>query len=530
MVHLSSFFSYLLACSLSLAFLGGCQKSSSPKRIKNDLALCITSDPQHLNVAKASDSVSAFILRMIYEGLTRLDHEGNPQPALAQRWEISEGGTCYRFYLRKAHWSNGDPIRAQDFVKAWQYLLDPKTGSANAYLLFPIQHSRLIKFEQLSPFALGARALDDQTLEVRLEQPTPYFLQLLAFDAFYPSLIPTLGDKALEGPICCGPFELVSWKAKNEIRLKANPKYWDKENVQLSQIRILILADSQTALHMYEKGELDWVGSPLIPLPTEASEVLAEEGLLHVYHGASTYWVHCNFSHPLLQNLKARQALSLAINRKNLSENLGHQQTPAYRLVPPLVSEQYELGLNLEYDPAKAQKLWQEAMKETGYEKSPTLTYIYNSSSLHAKVAQLLQDQWKNNLGIDIHLEGLEWAIFLQRVRSGRFDLARFGWRAQFSDPTTFLEIFDPKDGAYNFSRFDHEGFHQKLFHARLSPKKERLEALTQAEKVLLEELPVLPLFFESYTYLKNPKLKEVIIGPLGRIDFKLAYWENPDS
>lgn len=490
----------------------------------------MTSDPQHFDVAKASDSVSAFFLRMIYEGLTRLDDKGDPVPALAQRWVINEDGTTYRFYLRNARWSNGQPITAHDFVKAWQYLLDPKTGSPNAYLLFPIQHARLIKFEGLSPSALGAHALDDRTLEVKLEQPTPYFLQLLAFDAFYPSLVPTLGDKALVGPISCGPFELVSWKAKDEIRLRANPNYWDKEHVGLSQIRILILADSQTALHMYDLGELDWIGSPLIPLPTEASEALASKGLLHVYHGSSTYWIHCHFSHPLLQNIKARQALSLAIDRQKLSESFGHQQTPANRLVPPLIAKGKPLENQFEFNPSLAQKLWQEALEESGLAEAPPLTYIYNSTGPHAKVAQLLQDQWKSNLGVDIALEGLEWAIFLQKMRSGQFDLARFGWRAQFSDPTTFLEIFDPKEGSYNFSRFDNELFHEALFKARVSQNEQREAYLTEAEKILLQELPVLPLFFESYTYMKNPSLKGVIIGPLGRIDFKLAYWENPRS
>jgi oligopeptide transport system substrate-binding protein len=165
-----------------------------------------------------------------------------------------------------------------------------------------------------------------------------------------------------------------------------------------------------------------------------------------------------------------------------------------------------------------------------GLEKAPELTYIYNASQIHAKVAQLLQSHWKQQLGLTIHLVGLDWAVFLQRARSGDFDLARFGWRAQFSDPVTFLEIFDSKEGSYNLSRFDDERFRFHMRQAKFCTKNDRINHLVEAEKIILEESAVIPLFFESHTYLKNPSLKGVIIGPLGRIDFKLAYWEKPNS
>lgn len=532
MIYPFAFLRFYFWIGIFSCLLCACSSNSPTSKSQNrsELRISIANDPIHLNVAKASDSVSGIILRMIHEGLTRLDENANAMPALAEKWDISDDGRHFRFYLRPAVWSNGRPLLAEDFVKAWQYVLDPATASPNAYLLFPIQHARLIKSGRLGPASLGVKAIGEHILEVTLEQNCPYFLQLLAFDAFFPSLVPSLGEKALVGPICSGPFLLESWKIKNELVLKPNPNYWDKEHVKLSAIRIQVLSDAQTALHMYEGKQLDWMGAPLTPLPAEAIEPLAKAGSLESYRSPFTYWVHCNFKNSLLSNVKARQALSLSIDRKLLAKSLALEHEPASSLIPPFISTYHPQYPSLDFDPIRAKQLWKEALDECGLQQSPSLVYIYNSSSLHGKVAQLLQSQWKQNLGLDVSLEGLEWAIFLQRARAGRFDLARFGWPAQFSDPTTFLDIFEEPDGAYNFSRFDNAAFKNEINSARFSQGQVRLQHLASAEKILLQELPVMPLFFESHTYVKHPDLKGVIIGPLGRVDFKFAYWKNSDS
>lgn len=492
------------------------------------LRLCIAADPIHIDPAFAGDSVSALVLRMIYEGLSRLDDTGTAQPALAESWNVSPDGKRYTFFLRPAYWSNGQKIVAQDFVFAWKRLLDPAVAAPNAYLLFVIHNARLIKQGNLPLHDLGAIALDENTLQVDLEHPASYFLQLTAFDAFYP-VCPNAPPPSnhLDTLVHCGPFSLKNWKLKNEIVLEPNPTYWDRQQVKIKQIKFLVIADSQTCMHMYESGDIDWLGSPLTPLPIEANESLAARGLLQVYSGSSTYWLHCNLRHPLLKNAKARQALSMALDRSTLVQSLGLQHEPAYRLVPPVLSAPDASVLTIKESKARAIELWNQALQEEGVDASAPLEMIYNTSGIHAKVAQVVQSQWLEHLGAHIDLQGLEWAIFLNRVKRGQFDIARFGWRAQFADPSTFLDIFENSQGAYNFSRWEDPLYQHDLQQSRKSGNDQRSAYLRLAESRLDQCLPVIPLFFESYTYVKNPHLKGIIIGPLGRIDFKFAYWEN---
>jgi oligopeptide transport system substrate-binding protein len=504
-------------------------QDNSPSNCPSHLRLSLAVDPLHLDPAYAGDSASALILRMIHEGLTRLDHQGKPQLALAEKWTLSADRKRYQFSLRSAYWSNGEKITAKDFVLSWQRMVSAQTPAPNAYHLFVIKNALAIKSKALPVEELGVYALDETTLQVDLEYPCAHFLQLLAFDAFYPCYLKKPLTTNFANLIHCGPYTLKKWLLKNELILETNPLYWDYKNLNINQIKFIIINDPQTALHLFEKGELDWQGAPLSPLPSEAIEPLLQSHQLETFQGASTYWIHYNLKHPLLKNLKARRALSLALNRKLLAASLGQRYEPAFRILPSALQSQVPLKNYLHESLSLAQSLWKEALKEEDI-KHPFIELIYNQNSFHARVAQSLQSQWRENLGVVVHLKALEWAVFLMHAQKGQFGLARFGWRAQFSDPTTFLDVFEQAEGAYNFSRWSDPLYQKKLALARKNINDKRLEVLGEAEAELLNHLPVMPLFFESYSFIKNPKLKGVIIGPLGRIDFKSAYWEKTTS
>lgn len=497
------------------------------------LRIALATDPLHLDPVKAADGVSGTVLRMIGEGLTRLDDNGKPEPALAASWQISPDGCTYTFHLRKSKWSNGQWVTAEHFVQSWRRMVDPEECAANAYLLFPILHARLISFNDMSPTSLGVEALDYWTLRVTLERPLPFFLQLLAFDAFFPSLRENSKNSTL--PIACGPFVLKSWKPRREMILEKNPFYWDIEHVYLPSMQLQIIPDAQTAFHLFEKGELDWIGAPLIPIPSEASEALAKEGRVEVHLAPTTYWIQCHVKDPLLQHINIRKALSLAIDRSALAAALGLQYAPATGIIPPVLESTYlsQPHPSLLFNPELARQMWDEVLHSLDPKETPeepiVLHYLYNSganNNTHAKVAQLLQDQWRQHLKIQVQLQGLDWGVFLNDMRRGQFEIARFGWTAQFCDPSTFLDIFESY-GAYNYSEFEDSHYMEIMQRAhRTNSSIERENAFKEAHLYLLDQLPVIPLFFSSYTSMGHPKLHGIIVKPLGRIDFKSAYWE----
>lgn len=516
------------------------QRDLSIPTAASTLKVAISIDPTHIDPSKASDGLSGLVLRMISEGLTRLGSKSEPLPALAYHWAVSDDGKEYTFLLRPAYWSDGNIVTAHDFVRGWQKMLRRETAAPNAYFLFPIERAKLIYSGEAEMSSLGVKALDDHTLVVTLEEPLPYFLQTLAFDAFFP-LHPSLESKPGEEPqepinnYSCGPFILSSWKPRNELILVANPRYWDRAHVYMSKIELIVVSQPQTALHLFEKGEVDWMGSLLSFLPQEELEKMQKMGKLETSTASSSYWVQCQLKHPLLQNQKARVALSLAIDRNALAQALGASFKPATHLVPPHLSKVKEIGLyrdqtehpNLKFDPERAKELWKEAC--SSLEQAPQLEYIFNSTGpgdFQSVLAQLLQAQWRQNLQTDVKLQATEWALHIDRVKRANFDLARFGWSAQYSDPCSFLNIFETSEGAYNFSHFNDTRFRHFMQLARQTSSLERYFALQAAENILLEEMPVIPLLFSSHLFLKNPSLKGVVIGSLGRVDFKSAYWQ----
>ncbi|GAA4709559.1 peptide ABC transporter substrate-binding protein [Brevibacillus fulvus] len=502
--------------------------SDSGSTEKKVLRMNFASEPPTADPGLAEDSTSGAVVRATFEGLTRLK-DNKPIESAAEKIDVSEDGLTYTFHLRDAKWSNGDPVTAQDFEFAWKRVLDPKTAANYSYQLYYIKNGEKANKGEVSLDEVGVKALDDKTLEVKLENPTPYFLELTAFYTYFPvnkKVVESNPNWANEASthVGNGPFKLVEWEHKNKLAIEKNENYWDKDNVKLDRVEFSMVNDSNTELQMYENGELDWAGAPLNSLPVDVVPALKEEGKVITQPIAGTYWYKFNTEQPPFNNVKIRKAFAYAINRQAIIDNiLQLNQLPALGAVPQSMSLNPD-GYFKDNDVETAKKLLAEGMQELGISKLPEITLSYNTDSNHEKIAQAIQDQWKKNLGVDVKLANTEWKVYIEDLHQGKFQIGRMGWLGDFNDPINFLELFKDKYGGNNDTRWENAQFKELLNQSALEkdPAK-RKEILAQAEKIFVDEMPVAPIYFYTDSWVKQDYVKGVQVSGLGDIDFKWA-------
>ncbi|MBL4952394.1 peptide ABC transporter substrate-binding protein [Neobacillus sp. OS1-32] len=541
--------SLLLVLSLVLSmFLAACsgkdnstgdknKKGDSGKKTSQVLNINIKTEPFSLHPGLANDSTSGGVIRQTFEGLTRIDKDGKPQPAAAENITTSKDLKTYTFKLRDAKWSNGDPVTAEDFVYAWKWAIDPKNKSQYAYQLYYIKNGEAINTGKAKVDTLGVKAVDDKTLEVTLQNPTPYFLELTAFYTYSPinskiaKANPNWYKDAGDQYTSNGPFKMVEWKHNSKIVLEKNENYWDANTVKLTKINMDMINDNNTELNMFKNGELDWAGMPLGQLPNDLLPQLKKDGSLHTQPIAGTYWYKFNTEKPPLNNVNIRKALSYAINRKAIVENVAQGgQIPAMAAVPPTMIKENEQGYFKDNDVAKAKEYLAKGLKELGLSdasKLPTITLSYNTDEGHQKIAQAVQDMWKKELGINVKLENEEWKVYITKLHTGDYQIGRMGWLGDFNDPINFLELFRDKKGGNNDTNWENPEF-KKLLNAsqtEADPAK-RLQLLKDAEAIFMDEMPVAPVYFYTNTWVQDENLKDVVISGLGDVQFKWAHFE----
>lgn len=517
--------------------IAGCSQSGQPPSVPSQqiLRANISTEPPSLDPTQANDTTSSVVLKMLFEGLTRIDAEGVPQLALAESVEISEDQKTYRFTLREAYWTSGRKILAHDFAYAWRMSLSPAYPSPGSYLLYIIKNAQQAKEGMLPVNSVGIHAVSDAILEVELESPAPYFLELCATHYYYPinyvesKANPDWARDSTADYTSNGPFRLISWKHSNEIRLEKNPFYWDRDNVQLEQIHLSMIDDPSTELHLFEEGALDWAGSPLsVGLPSDSIPALKDSGAFHNAPIAATYFYQLNTQIPPLNNKKIRLALSYALDRASIVHHLTQSgEIPALGMVPTVISYRDE-GYFQDHQASLAKELFLEGLVEEGLslEELPELRLSYNSNESHHRIAQVIQQQWNEVLGLQTHLESAEWKVYLDQLARQDFHIARLSWIAAFQDPINFLEIFKYKEAGLHNTSWENALYIQLLEQAEESTSmEERKQLLIEAETLLMEEMPVAPLFFLTATYLKNPQLKGVVLSNIGSLDFKWAYF-----
>ncbi|WJQ80420.1 peptide ABC transporter substrate-binding protein [Brevibacillus brevis] len=487
-------------------------------------------EPETLDSGMSNDVISGAFIRSLYDGLVRLDKDGKPVHSVASDIQVSADKKVYTFTLRESKWSNGDPVTAQDFAFGWMRVLNPKTASGSAYKYYPIKNARAFYEGKAKAEDVGIKVVNDKTLQVTLENPTPYFLTLATF--YYPvnqKVVEANADwaKKPESIVTNGPFKLVNWQHKNKIELAKNEHYWDKNAVKFNEIEFSMIEDTNTELELFNSGELDWAGGPISGLPADAIGPLRDEGKLQTMKRATNYYLLFQTQKPPFTNSKIRKAFAYAINRNDIAENIGQAgQTPLMGFVPLSASLKPE-GYFKDNDVETAKQLLAEGMKEMGITKLPEITYLYNTSDLNKKIAEALQAQWKQALGVDVKLINKELKVMFDDQEQGKYMISRTGWTGDYNDSVNFLELMMEKYSSNNSTFWFSEKYVELVKKAYAEPDEaKRNQYLVEAESILMEEMPVTGVYSSVNSWVQNEKVKGITVDPLGYIDFKWGYKE----
>lgn len=525
----------ILFLGFSVVLAGGC--SSNKKSASNThIRYALSAEPESIDPRMSTSLSAATVQAQLFEGLMTLNEQNRPVAAAAEKWEVSPDGRKYVFTLRKGlKWSNGDAVTAHDFEYAWKTGLDPELASPNAYMLYCLKNGEAYATKKAEVSQIGVRAKDDLTLEVELERPTAYFLSLTAFHAYYPVHKKTVSanSKWANQPqtlIGNGPFKLAEWVKSSRMDLLKNDHYWDAAKVKSVKLELYLLDNSSTALSMFESGQLDMGDS--IP-PSEVPR-LVKDGKVKIYPFLGTFYVSFQVSKPPFDNPKVRQAFSLAIDRKSITEKLLRGgQIPALAFVPPGIAD----ALPGEDFRGKAGDLLQDnaidtarkLLTEAGFPDGggfPPVTFLYNTSESNKVVAEALQEMWKKNLGVQVTVSNQEWKVYWDSLDRHNFQMARESWSGDYADPLTFLDLF-VSGGSNNAPDYRNPTYDELIIAAQngIDPT-QRMRALHAAEKILMDQAVIAPVFFQTNPVMVRAQVKGVLRSILGVPYLKEAYLE----
>jgi oligopeptide transport system substrate-binding protein len=511
-----------LVLLLSIGCLAACGQQDATTEAADASAVVLNrgngGEPGTLDPHRNEEDGGGNILRDLYEGLTTEDVAAQVVPGAAESWEISADGLVYTFKLRdNARWSNGDPVVAEDFVAGLRRTVDPATASTYAQILYPIANAQAVAQGELPPEQLSIRALDAQRLEITLAAPTPYFLGLLSHSTAYPIHRPSLathgGQFARAGNLVSnGPYRLTEWAVQSHIKLERNTHYWDNANVQIDTVYYHATEDIDAELRRYRAGELDFT----YQIPNTQYRWIQENlpGELQTAPYISVYFYGLDLTEPPFDDVRLRQALSMAIDRETITEQVtGLGQVPAFNIVPPGVSNypgsRYSWeSLPREQQLAEARRLYREA----GYsENNPLSVEIrYNTSDNHQRIAVAVASMWKTTLGIETRLLNEEFRVLLQsRLTPSVWEIIRFGWFGDYNDAYTFLEIFR-SDHGQNFMGYEDAEYDRLTAAATEELDTERRrDLMLEAEARMLAAYPMIPIYF----YVSRHLVKPYVIG-----------------
>lgn len=524
----------LVACGTSSPSnqkAGPSKSSRRSAKTAQSIAINIVSEPQTLDPRRVRSLNCINLVRMLNEGLTRLGKQGVTELALADKFAISDDMKTYTFKIKESYWSNGDKVTADDFLYAWKKSLSPEFPSDNAFLLFPVKNAKKVKTGELPSSFLGLSTPSEDTLIVELEHPVPYFLELLSLPIYFPvnqkheKSCPNWNYEA-ETFICNGPFKLERWNHTSELLAVKNDHYWDAKNVKLDSIK-MCMVDVDTGFKMFEGKELHWDGSPFSTIPVDAISHLAKNGRVESDPLLGTYWIRTNVDAFPCQSDNLRKALARAIDRGSIVEHVTQgYQTPATGIVPVSMGLQ-DTPYFQDADAAEAANLLKAALADSDMrlEDFPTLTLTYVADSRNHRIAQAVQDQWQKNLGLHVKLEPLESKVYFDRISKKDYQLACGSWIADFNDPINFLEIFKSKTIGTNNTNWESPDYTKALEASYLSANsEERRKHLQESEKMLMDAMPVIPIYHYTMLHMKSHDLKDVVLSDSGHIDFKWAY------
>lgn len=526
----------LLLLVAAVALLASCGRGESNVASGNRAGILHFgngSEPQSLDPHVATGIPEHFIIHALFEGLTvKNPYTLEPEPGVASSWDISEDGRIITFHINpEARWSNGDPMTAADYVWSWQRLLSPALGSEYAYMLFPVKNAQAFNQGKITDFGeVGVKALDKLTLQVTLNERTPYFLQLMDHYSTFAVHRPTIekfGNASdrytpwtrVENMVSNGAFRLKDWQLYRRLEVEKSDTYWDRDRVKLNGIVFHPTENTVSEERMFRVGQLHYTGSvPLgkIPVYQEMADTPYRQA---PYIG--TYYYLINTLQAPTDNLKVRQALSMAIDRESLNRNvLKGTNIPAYSITPPDTLGYFPPRL-FSHDVARARELLAEAGYPNG-EGWPGLELTYNTSEDHRKVAVALQQMWKDALNIDVTLTNQEWKVYLDSVTQMNFQIARRGWIGDYVDPNSFLDLFITGGGNNNTGFADPRYDDLVLRQAPQAATDEaRLAIFHEAETLLMEQMPIIPLYTYTSKHLVHPSVSGMPPNLMDSANFK---------
>ena len=562
--------SLVLVAVFLVSLSGGLSVIPSAKAaVAQEVTYNLGAEPATIDPALTIDLVSRNIALQVFEGLTRIDNKNTPQPAIAKSWTISKDRKTYLFTLRDAYWTNGTPVTAYDFEYAWKRSLSPELAASYAYHLYYVYGGEAfntsIKIgskyyaqavdakgnpltkkvggkdvpvanmaKEINPSKnVGVKALNAKTLKVYLQSPTAYFLALTAFNTLYPvcKAVVSTNDKwasDVKTFVSNGPFKLTQWSHMDKMVFVKNPTYWDKNNVKLTKVTFLMVEDSSTALSMYESGQLDSAAS----VPSSELPKLVASGDVKILPSLATYLYMFNNTKKPFNDVRVRKALTLAIDRKGITQSITKGgQTPALAMVSNGIpdalpgSDFRKVGGSYfkDNDIATAKAL----LAQAGYPNGkgfPTFTLGFITSDARRTIAEAIQQMWKKNLGIICTLKNEERGVYLNDWASINYDVMWTGNNADYMDPNTFLEVF-VTGGGQNNTGWSNKSYDALIAKAKVTTDpKARMATLHAAEKIIMTDMPILPIYFYTNPVLLSKHIKNFYESPLGTIDWKNAY------
>ena len=506
-----------------LVFALSCGKKSGSG---STFTLNIVTEPSSIDPQITTDIPGGTVDELILEGLLRKDKTGKSVAGIAQKWEKSKDGLVWTFHLRDGvKWSNGDPVTAKDFKAGWIRGLNPDTAGSNASMLFVIKNGEKYNAKKVSENEVGIKVIDDKTLQVTLESPTPYFDDLVTFKSFMPlnqKFYNEAKDKYFteaKYTISNGPYTLEKWTHDSELKFKKNPNYWDAGNVKIDNVELKIIA-TDSAVNAFKNKEVDVTAVTF----EQAKEFAGKPELVKANDGG-IYYLLFNTKENVFKNAKVRRAITMAINKEELvnkvlegSEKLTKTFTPS-GIGLNGVSKDFAAEVATDqpkFNVAEAKKLLAEGLKEEGLSELPRFEILFNDTGSRKAIAEYIQESLRNNLGANVELDKVSGKERIERTKKRDYQISLQNWTGDFLDPITYLDLFDSTN-ANNRGDFKNVKYDEltKIVKSSADPKV-RVPAMIQMEKLISEEQPVTILFQKQKLYLVNPKVKNLGFVSIG--------------
>ena len=492
----------------------------------NTFTLNIVTEPSSIDPQITTDVPGGTVDELILEGLLRKDKTGKSVAGIAEKWEKSEDGLVWTFHLRDGvKWSNGDPVTAKDFKAGWLRGLNPDTAGSNASMLFVIKNGEKYNSKKASENEVGIKVVDDKTLQVTLEAPTPYFDDLVTFKSFMPlnqKFYNEVKDKYFtdaEYTISNGPYTMESWTHDSELKFKKNPNYWDASNVKTDNVVLKIIA-TDSAVNAFKNKEVDVTAITF----EQAKEFAGKPELVKADDGG-IYYLLFNTKENVFKNAKVRRAITMAINRDELINKVLEGSEKATKAFTPTgiglngIAKDFAQEVTTDqpkFNVEEAKKLLAEGLREEGLTELPRFEILFNDTGSRKAIVEYIQENLRNNLGANVELDVVTGKERVERTKKRDYQVALMNWTGDFLDPITYLDLFESTN-ANNRGKFVNSRYDQLVKTVKSTDNPQtRVPAMIEMEKIISQEAPVVILFQKQKQYLVNPRVTNLGFVSIG--------------